>query len=129
MLLIYKFYLLINELCIAFYYLYIGKRPTGPGLQGIITAVKAEWPQVAINLGVPVGDVESFRADLSMGKINAMRYWGDGKCPNSPTTWEFLLETVEKTCGKEVRQELEKKVAKKPTWSTSSYSKYSEYIQ
>ena len=70
-----------------------------------------DWFQLAVDLGVPIAQAKAFREDnpSRIGGLYALRYWRDGKCDKAkfPSTWRFLLKTVDTTCGSQVAKKLE----------------------
>jgi hypothetical protein len=91
--------------------------PSDIGLSRTLEAT-AEWHNLAVNLGVPIGQVRAFKSDPLMGALLALKYWRDGMCGERfPSTWRFLLQEIETTFGGKVAKPLERKASGKPTWS------------
>ena len=70
-----------------------------------------DWFQLAVALGVPIAHAEAYRDNnpSHIGGLRALCYWRDGKCDLAkfPSTWKFLLETADATCGSHVAIQLE----------------------
>ena len=70
-----------------------------------------DWFQLSVDLGVPIARAKAFREDNPphIGGFFALCYWRDGKSNKAkfPSTWKFLLETVDTTCGSQVAKRLE----------------------
>ena len=68
--------------------------------------------RLTVALGVPKTQAEAYRQenhDFHIAGLHALCYWRDGRCNNAkfPSTWKFLLETVDTICGSQVAKQLE----------------------
>ena len=79
-----------------------------------------EWNGLVIKLGVPISKVHALQSD-PMGGLLALQYWSDGKSgEHFPSTWKFLLDTVEEAKGHEVAQKILKKLERnESSWCAS----------
>ena len=70
-----------------------------------------DWFPLVVDLGVPIAKAKAYREDnpSHIGGLYALRDWRDGKYNEAkfPPTWEFLLKTVDTTCGSQVAKQLE----------------------
>ena len=67
---------------------------------------------------MPMDHVEDYSKEPVMGGDRALAYWRDGHCGKTfPTTWRFLLESVEKLRGPQVAKKLREKAEQEETWS------------
>ena len=86
------------------------------GINGILMHIP-EWLDLAMWLGVPIPKVSSYK-DSALGGQQALEYWRNGRCGGDfPTTWRFLLKTVEDRYGCRVAQQLKDKAENDETWS------------
>ena len=96
---------------------YSDKKPSDAALNGILR-ISPDWTSWIVDLGVPIDRAVAFQS-TPMGGLLALQYWRDGKSGN-PSTWKFLLDTVEEAKGREVAQKILKKVKQSETlWCTS----------
>ena len=69
------------------------------------------WFRLAVALGVPTIQAEAYQEnrDSHTAGLHALRYWRDGRCNEAkfPSTWKFLLETVNTKYGSQVAKQLE----------------------
>ena len=64
------------------------------------------WQNLAINLGVPINQVQAFQMQ-TRGGLKALSYWRNGKSGEAyPSTWDFLLKVVEETEGSKPAEDL-----------------------
>ena len=61
---------------------------------------------------MPTIQAEAYRWDYPgshTAGLHALCYWRDGRCDEAkfPSTWKFLLETVNTNCGSQVAKQLE----------------------
>ena len=107
----------LNAFDILLVFIVLELSPSDIGLSNTLEAI-AEWHNLAVNLGVSIGQVQAFKSDPVMGALLALKYWRDGKCGEKfPSTWRFLLLKIETTFGGKVAKPLERKASGKPTWS------------
>ena len=93
------------------------KKPSDTALDGILR-ICPDWTNWIVALGIPINIAVAFQTD-PMGGLLALQYWRDGKSGN-PSTWKFLLDTVEEAKGCEVAEKILKKVEQNETsWCTS----------
>ena len=87
------------------------------GISGIVRCIP-EWWDLAVELGVPIPKIRSYRIDAALGSKQALEYWRNGRCGGDfPTTWRFLLKTVDDCFGCHVAQQLKDKAESDATWS------------
>ena len=85
------------------------KKPSDAALNGILR-ISPDWASWIVDLGVPIAEALAFQSN-PMGGLLAFQYWRDGKSgENFPSTWKFLLDTVEEAKGREIAQKILKKV-------------------
>ena len=96
------------------------EKPSDAALNGILR-ISPDWTSWILELGVPIEEVRVFRSDREMGGIFALQYWRDGKSGELyPSTWKFLLDTVEKAKGPEVAQKILEAIRQNETsWCAS----------
>ena len=109
----------IHKKCSLSSHVHLDKTPSDVALYNVLEIVP-EWNGLVIKLGVPISKVHALQSDL-MGGLLALQYWRDGKSGELyPSTWKFLLDTVEEVKGPEVAQKILKKVEQNETsWCAS----------
>ena len=95
------------------------KKPSDAALNGILR-ICPDWTSWIVDLGVPIDVAVKFQSK-PMGDLLALQYWRDGKSGELfPSTWKFLLNTVEVGKGREVAQKILKKVEQnESSWCVS----------
>ena len=89
------------------------------GVLGILKHIPL-WYDLAVALGVPIGQVEAYKLNSTTGGNQALSYWRNGQCGQQfPTTWGFLLETVDNLRGPRVAEKLRDEAERDKTWSLS----------
>ena len=92
----------------------IAASPTDAQLLQAVKAAPNKWKPLALSLGVPVGQISALdneHRNNEMAGLHALAYWRDGRCEkNIPITWNYLLEKVEKECGRVVAETLERDI-------------------
>ena len=72
----------------------------------VILRICPDWTNWIDALGVPITNIHALQSD-PMGGLLALQYWRDGKSGELyPSTWKFLLDTVEEAKGREVAQRI-----------------------
>ena len=91
-------------------------KPSDSGLLGVLAHVPV-WYDLAVELGVPIDQINAYQSHPAMGGLLALRYWRNGLSGGGfPTTWKFLLETVKKLFGPLISDFLETELLAHPTW-------------
>ena len=88
---------------------YSDKKPSDAALNGILR-ISPDWTGWIVDFGVPIDKVLTFQSN-PIGGLLALQYWRDGKSGELyPSTWKFLLDTMNEAKGCEVAQKISRKV-------------------
>ena len=105
--------------CSLFIQSFPDKCPSDVGVLGILKHIP-QWYDLAVKLGVPIAQVEAYKSNPTTGGNQALSYWRNGLCGQQfPTTWGFLLETVDNLHGPRVAEKLRDEAERDKTWSQS----------